>query len=62
VQAMFRRMSDEFGTIDILVNNAGLQQHAPLKQMTRTSAASPFGWRPMKPITFTAPASSWTAG
>src|SRR4029450_5442463 len=25
VQAMFRRMFEEFGTIDILVNNAGLQ-------------------------------------
>ena len=34
VQAMFRRMFDEFGTIDILVNNAGLQQDAPLEQMT----------------------------
>jgi glucose 1-dehydrogenase len=34
VQAMFRRMMNEFGTIDILVNNAGLQQDAPLEQMT----------------------------
>jgi glucose 1-dehydrogenase len=34
VQAMFRRMFDEFGTIDILVNNAGLQQDAPFDQMT----------------------------
>jgi glucose 1-dehydrogenase len=34
VQAMFRRMIDEFGTIDILVNNAGLQQDAPFDQMT----------------------------
>ncbi len=34
VQAMFRRMTDEFGTIDILVNNAGLQQDAPFDQMT----------------------------
>jgi glucose 1-dehydrogenase len=34
VQAMFRRMIDEFGTIDILVNNAGLQQDAPFEQMT----------------------------
>jgi glucose 1-dehydrogenase len=34
VQAMFRRMFEEFGTIDILVNNAGLQQDAPLEQMT----------------------------
>jgi glucose 1-dehydrogenase len=34
VQAMFRRMIDEFGTVDILVNNAGLQQDAPFDQMT----------------------------
>lgn len=34
VQAMFRRMFDELGTIDILVNNAGLQQDAPFEQMT----------------------------
>ena len=34
VQAMFRRMIEEFGTIDILVNNAGLQQDAPLENMT----------------------------
>jgi glucose 1-dehydrogenase len=34
VQAMYRRMLDEFGTIDILVANAGLQQDAPLEQMT----------------------------
>jgi glucose 1-dehydrogenase len=34
VQAMFRRMFDEFGTIDILVNNAGLQQDAPFEQLT----------------------------
>lgn len=34
VQAMFRRMFDEFGTIDILVANAGLQQDAPFEQMT----------------------------
>ena len=34
VQAMFRRMFEEFGTIDILVNNAGLQQDAPFEQMT----------------------------
>jgi glucose 1-dehydrogenase len=34
VEAMFRRMFDEFGTIDILVNNAGLQQDAPFEQMT----------------------------
>jgi len=30
VQAMFRRMLDEFGTIDILVNNAGVHKDAPL--------------------------------
>jgi glucose 1-dehydrogenase len=34
VEAMYRRMFDEFGTIDILVNNAGLQQDAPFDQMT----------------------------
>jgi glucose 1-dehydrogenase len=34
VQAMFRRMFDEFGTIDVLVNNAGLQQDARLEEMT----------------------------
>jgi glucose 1-dehydrogenase len=34
VQAMFRRMMDEFGTIDILINNAGLQRDAPFHQMT----------------------------
>ena len=34
VQAMFKRMLEEFGTIDILVSNAGLQQDAPFDQMT----------------------------
>lgn len=34
VQAMFRRMVGEFGTIDILVNNAGLQRDAPFADMT----------------------------
>jgi glucose 1-dehydrogenase len=34
VQAMFRQMIAEFGTIDILVANAGLQQDAPFDQMT----------------------------
>jgi glucose 1-dehydrogenase len=34
VQAMFKRMFDEFGTIDILVNNAGLQKDAPFEHMT----------------------------
>jgi glucose 1-dehydrogenase len=34
VQAMFKKMFEEFGTIDILVNNAGLQQDAALEAMT----------------------------
>ncbi len=34
VQAMFRTVAGELGTIDILVNNAGLQQDAPLDAMT----------------------------
>jgi glucose 1-dehydrogenase len=34
VQAMFRRMYEEFGTIDILVNNAGLQQDAAFEDLT----------------------------
>jgi glucose 1-dehydrogenase len=34
VQAMFRRMFDEFGTIDILVANAGLQRDARIEDMT----------------------------
>lgn len=34
VQAMFRQMIAEFGTIDILVNNAGLQKDAPIDEMT----------------------------
>ncbi len=34
VQAMFKRMLGELGTIDILVNNAGLQRDAPFEQMT----------------------------
>ena len=34
VQAMFREMIDEFGTIDILVNNAGLQRDAAIDEMT----------------------------
>ena len=34
VQAMFKRMFDEFGTIDILVNNAGMQKDAPFDEMT----------------------------
>ena len=34
VQAMFRKMIKEFGTVDILVNNAGLQMDAPFEEMT----------------------------
>jgi len=34
VQAMFRRVVDEFGALDILINNAGLQKDAPFDQMT----------------------------
>jgi len=34
VQAMIRKMCDEFGTIDILVNNAGIQMDSPFDQMT----------------------------
>jgi glucose 1-dehydrogenase len=34
VQAMFRTMLKEFGTIDILVNNAGLQKDAPFDELT----------------------------
>jgi len=34
VQAMFREMFKEFGTIDILVNNAGLQKDAPFENMS----------------------------
>ncbi|MDX1488200.1 MAG: SDR family oxidoreductase [Acidiferrobacterales bacterium] len=34
VQAMFKHMCAELGTIDILVNNAGLQRDAPFDQMT----------------------------
>ena len=34
VQAMFKQMFDEFGTIDILVNNAGLQKDSPFDKMT----------------------------
>src|SRR5262245_58954007 len=33
VQAMFKKMIQEFGTIDILVNNAGLQKDAPIDKM-----------------------------
>ena len=34
VQAMFRHVIGEFGTLDILVNNAGLQRDAPFDEMT----------------------------
>ena len=34
VQAMFRKMIEEFRTIDILVNNAGVQMDAPFEEMT----------------------------
>src|SRR5262245_54164934 len=34
VQAMFKKMIQEFGTIDILVNNAGLQKDSPIDQMS----------------------------
>lgn len=34
VQAMFKKMFDELGTIDILVNNAGLQKDASIDEMT----------------------------
>ncbi len=34
VQAMFKKMCQEYGTIDILVNNAGLQQDASFDEMT----------------------------
>jgi glucose 1-dehydrogenase len=34
VQAMFKRMLQQFGTIDVLVNNAGLQQDAAFEDLT----------------------------
>ncbi len=34
VQAMFKQMVEQFGTIDILVNNAGLQKDSPIKDMS----------------------------
>jgi glucose 1-dehydrogenase len=34
VQAMFKQMFDQFGTIDVLVANAGLQQDSPIDTMT----------------------------
>jgi glucose 1-dehydrogenase len=38
VQAMFKKMIQEFGTIDILVNNAGLQKDASIDKMTLSSS------------------------
>lgn len=34
VQAMFRRMEEQFGRVDILVSNAGLQRDAPFHELT----------------------------
>src|ERR1041385_3946583 len=34
VQAMFKKMIQEFGTVDIVVNNAGLQKDAKIEDMT----------------------------
>jgi len=34
VQALFKQMYDELGTVDILVNNAGVQKDAPFADMT----------------------------
>src|SRR5438034_1720938 len=34
VQAMLKKMIQEFGTIDIRINNAGLQKDAPIDQMS----------------------------
>ena len=36
VQAMFKRMVDELGTVDILVSNAGLQRDSAFQEMTLT--------------------------
>jgi len=44
VQAMFKTMCREFGTVDILVNNAGLQQDAPFDEMT-LALATRYLWR-----------------
>ncbi len=43
VQAMFRRMREELGTIDILVNNAGVQRDAPFHDMTLAQWESVIG-------------------
>lgn len=34
VEAMFRRVLEEWGTIDVLVNNAGIQRDAPFDRMS----------------------------
>jgi glucose 1-dehydrogenase len=34
VKTMFRKATEEFGTVDILVNNAGIQSNAPVDEMT----------------------------
>src|SRR5688572_15921242 len=34
VSAMFKEMTQHFGTLDILINNAGLQQDAPFHELT----------------------------
>lgn len=34
VQAMFKRMCEEFGTIDILINNAGIQKDSKFTEMS----------------------------
>lgn len=34
VQAMFRKVIGEFGTVDIVVSNAGIQKDSPLHEMT----------------------------
>ncbi len=34
VQAMFKRMREEFGTIDILINNAGIQKDSKFTEMS----------------------------
>lgn len=34
IEAMFKRVLDEFGTLDILVANAGIQRDAPIGEMT----------------------------
>jgi hypothetical protein len=45
VQAMFRRMIDEYGTIDILVNNAGLFGVRPRVRLVFAPPCRPHGGR-----------------